>query len=91
MKKRSILEELNMISVERDRNYVVENRGEHLIQSAIYLIEKIEQYYDTPTANDLTNRIINSIRSKDPSKFSRGIRKVIKESQQDFPDQEQES
>ena len=83
MKKRSIIEELNMISVDRDRNYIVENRGEHLIQSAIHLIEKIEQYYDEPTATDLTNRIINSIRSKDPNKFSRGIRKVIKENQQD--------
>lgn len=83
MKKRSIIEELNMISVDRDRNYIVENRGEHLIQSAIHLIEKIEQNYDESTATDLTNRIINSIRSKDPSKFSRGIRKVIKENQQD--------
>ncbi len=83
MKKRSIIEELNMISVDRDRNYIVENRGEHLIQSAIHLIEKIEQNYDESTATDLTNRIINSIRSKDPNKFSRGIRKVIKENQQD--------
>jgi hypothetical protein len=83
VKKRSIIEELNMISVDRDRNYIVENRGEHLIQSAIHLIEKIEQNYDESTATDLTNRIINSIRSKDPSKFSRGIRKVIKENQQD--------
>ena len=83
MKKRSIIEELNMISVDRDRNYIVENRGEHLIQSAIHLIEKIEQNYDESTATDLTNRIINSIRSKDPSKFSRGIRKIIKENQQD--------
>jgi hypothetical protein len=83
VKKRSIIEELNMISVDRDRNYIVENRGEHLIQSAIHLIEKIEQNYDESTATDLTNRIINSIRSKDPSKFSRGIRKIIKENQQD--------
>jgi hypothetical protein len=89
VKKRSIIEELNMISVERDRNYVVENRGEHLIQSAIHLIEKIEQNYDTATATDLTNRIINSIRSKDPSKFSRGIRKIIKESQQDISDEQE--
>lgn len=86
MKKRSIIEELNMISVERDRNYIVENRGEHLIHSAIHLIEQIEQHYDTATATDLTNRIINSIRSKDSSKFSRGIRKVIKESQQNNQD-----
>ena len=82
-KSRSILEELNKISVDRDRNYVVENRGEHVINSAINLIEQIEKYYDEGTAKDLTNRLINSIRSKDTRKFSRGIRKTIKEQAQD--------
>lgn len=80
-KTRSILEELNQISVDRDRNHVVENRADHLITSAIHLIEQIERYYDAETAKDLSNRLINSIRGKDPSKFSRGIKKIIKESQ----------
>ena len=79
-KTRSIIEELNLISVDRDRDHVVENRGEHLIHSVINLIENIEKYYDANTAKDLTNRIINSIRAKNPQKFNRGIRKVIKES-----------
>lgn len=82
-KTRSIIEELNLISVDRDRNHAVENRGEHLIESVIHLIEKIEDNYDEATSKDLTNRIINSIRAKDSSKFSRGIKKVIKESQRD--------
>lgn len=80
-KTRSILEELNQISVDRDRNHVVENRGQHVINSAINLIEQIENYYDENTAKDLTNRLINSIRGKDGAKFSRGIKKHIKESQ----------
>jgi len=80
---RSIIEELNLISVDRDRNHVVENRGEHLIQGIIHLIENMEKYYGQETAKDLTNRIINSIRAKDPQKFHRGIRKIIKESQKD--------
>lgn len=80
-KTTSILEELNQISVDRDRNHVVENRGEHVINSAINLIEQIEKYYDTDTAKDLTNRLINSIRGRDSAKFSRGIKKAIKESQ----------
>jgi hypothetical protein len=82
-KSRSILEELNKISVDRDRNHVVENRGEHVINSAINLIEQIEKYYDEGTAKDLTNRLINSIRSKDTRKFSRGIKKTIKEQARD--------
>lgn len=80
-KTRSILEELNSISVDRSKDYVVENRGEHVINSAINLIEQIETNYDDKIAKDLTNRLINSIRSKDTKKFSRGIKKVIKESQ----------
>jgi len=82
-KYRSIIEELNQISIDRDRNHVVENRGEHVIRSAINLIEQIERYYDAETAKDLTNRLINSIKGKDSTKFSRGIKKIIKESQGD--------
>jgi hypothetical protein len=78
---RSILEELNSISIDRSKDYVVENRGEHVINSAINLIEQLENNYDEKIAKDLTNRLINSIRSKDIKKFSRGIRKVIKEAQ----------
>ena len=82
-KARSILEELNQISVDRDRNHVTSNRGEHVITSAINLIEQIELHYDEKTAKDLTNRLNNSIRGKDVKKFSRGIKKVIKESQRE--------
>jgi|TARA_B100001093_G_C26476754_1_gene863028 hypothetical protein len=82
-KAKSILEELNQISVDRDRNHVTSNRGEHVITSAINLIEQIELNYDEKTAKDLTNRLINSIRGRDVKKFSRGIKKVIKESQRE--------
>jgi hypothetical protein len=76
-KSRSIIEELNQISIDRDRNHVVENRAQHVINSAINLIEQIEKYYDEDTAKDLTNRLVNSIRGKDSSKFSRRIKKII--------------
>ena len=82
-KTRSILEELNQISIDRDRNHVVENRAEHVINSAINLIEQMEKYYNDDTAKDLSNRLINSIRRKDASKFSRGFKKLIKESQRE--------
>ena len=57
-KTRSILEELNQISVDRDRNHVVSNRGEHVIASAISLLEQIDRFYDPATAKDLTNRLV---------------------------------
>lgn len=81
-KSRSIIEELNQISIDRDRNHVVENRAQHVINSAINLIEQIEKYYDEDTAKDLTNRLVNSIRGKDSSKFSRRIKKIIVKDQE---------
>ena len=79
--RKSILAELNQISVDRDRDYSVENRADHVINSAINLLEQIELHYDSDTAKDLSNRLVNSIKGRDPLKFSRGIKKVIKESQ----------
>ena len=82
-KTRSILEELNQISVDRDRDHVVSNRGEHVIASAISLLEQIDTYYDEDTAKDLRNRLVNSIKGRDVKKFSRGISKIIKEAQRE--------
>jgi len=82
-KTRSILEELNQISVDRDRNHVVSNRGEHVIASAISLLEQIDAYYDPETAKELRNRLVNSIKGRDVKKFSRGISKIIKEAQRE--------
>jgi len=82
-KTKSILEELSKISVDRDRNFVTENRAEHLINSAINLLEQIDQHYSAEEAKDLNNRFINSIRGRDAKKFSRGIKKIIKEAQRE--------
>tara|TARA_B100001287_G_C22324036_1_gene362989 strand:- start:179 stop:385 length:207 start_codon:yes stop_codon:yes gene_type:complete len=62
---------------------VVSNRGEHVIASAISLLEQIDTYYDEDTAKDLRNRLVNSIKGRDVKKFSRGISKIIKESQKE--------
>ena len=50
--------------------HVVENRGEHVINSAINLIEQIERYYDADVAKDLTNRLVNSIKAKEVFKLN---------------------
>ena len=74
-KHRSILEELNKISVDKSKDYVVENRAEHVIASAINLLEQIDRNYTQEESKNLTNRLVNSIKHRDPSKFSRGIKK----------------
>jgi hypothetical protein len=78
MKKqtRSILQELNSMITERDRKYVIESRGENIINSAINLINEMRVHYNDQTAGELERRLINSIRAQDPSKFVRGVKRI---------------
>lgn len=73
---RSILDELDSLLSHRDKDNLVESRASHVIQGAINLINYIKENYDAETATELERRLINSIRSQDLSKFSRGIRKI---------------
>jgi len=78
MKKRtrSILDEINSISNQYDKKYIVENTAENVIASASNLIQLITETYDEETGQDLIKRLINSIRTQDETKFRRGIRKA---------------
>ena len=79
-KTRSILDELDNLLVHRDREKLLESRANHIIQSAITLINTIRENYDPEIAADLERRLINSIKGQDPAKFSRGVRRVKNES-----------
>ena len=78
-KSRSILEELNSISVDRNKHHVLENRVEHLVSSVSNIKEILYSLYEEDVALDLERRLINSIKSGEPKKFSRGISKAVKE------------
>ena len=73
---RSILDELDNMLAYKDKDNLVENRASHVIQGAINLINYIKENYDTETALELERRLLNSIRSQDVTKFTRGIRKI---------------
>jgi hypothetical protein len=73
---RSLLSELDSISIHRDRTHFVETRASNVIESAINLLKYIKENYDADTANELERRMLNSIRTGDSAKFMRGIRKV---------------
>lgn len=75
-KTRSILEELDSMYIERDRRHVLENRASNVIASAIRLIEQIEQTYDKEQSENLQRKLINAIRLRDPSKFTRTVRRT---------------
>ena len=73
---RSLLEELNEISVKKDTESVIESRAVHVINSAINLLTLIKENFDPQVAYELERRLLNSIKGSDPAKFTRGIRKI---------------
>lgn len=80
---RSILDELDTMLVHRDKENLVESRANNVITSAINLLNYIRENYDSDTAQQLENRLLNSIRSQDPNKFIRGVRKLKGENRED--------
>lgn len=72
---RSILDELASMSTVKDPANLVESRAQHVIQSAVNLINFIRENYGDDQALDLERRLINSIKSQDPQKFIRGVRR----------------
>ena len=79
---RSILEELSSMSVQRDRSSLVESRANNVISSAINLLNYIRENYDVEQASELERRLLNSIRTQDPQKFTRGVRRLGKNENQ---------
>lgn len=73
---KSILDELTQTSLPCRRE-LVESRGHHVITSALNLLAVIRENYSMEIAEEIERRLINSIRTSDPSKFSRGVRKLL--------------
>lgn len=73
---RSLLEELNDISIKKDTETVIESRAVHVINSAINLLTSIRENFEPDQAYELERRLLNSIKGSDPAKFTRGIRKL---------------
>ena len=73
---RSILTELDELLTHKDKDNLLESRANNIINGAINLINHIRENYDVETAAKLENRLLNAIKGQDPTKFSRGIRKI---------------
>ena len=78
-KTRSLLDELDTFVAKRDNNNLIESRANHVITGAINLLKHIRENYDAETAANLEKRLLNSIRTGEPEKFTRGIRRVRRE------------
>lgn len=75
-KTRSLLEELDAMYVERDKRHVIENRASNVIASAIRLLEEIDSTYTPEQAENLHRKLLNAIKLRDPSKFTRTVRRT---------------
>jgi len=78
-KTRSILDELDNHLIAKDKSLLIESRASHVIQGAINLVNTIRESYGDEEAAELERRLLNSIRSQDPAKFTRGIRRIKNE------------
>lgn len=76
VKKSSILTELQQMISADHKTQVMESRAQHIISSVIHLIEHIESNYSLDEAEDLKRKLLNSIKVKDPSKFSRAVKRI---------------
>ena len=75
-KTRSLLEELDAMYIERDQRHVIENRASNVIASAIRLLEQIDATYPPEQAENLRRKLLNAINQRDPSKFTRTVRRT---------------
>lgn len=74
-KTRSLLEELEALGQNRDTKHIIESRAHNIITSAINLIEMINKHYDPERAQVLERKILSAIKSKDPARFAKSIKK----------------
>lgn len=75
-KTTSILQEINDFVPDRNREDIIESRASHAISQAMFIIDMINETYSEEEADVLVKRFVNSIRTGDPAKFSRSIKKI---------------
>jgi hypothetical protein len=75
-KIRSLMEELNELASKKDKEVALEARATHIINSAINLFLMIRENFEPEAAYELERRFVNSVRTGDPNKFTRSIRRL---------------
>jgi hypothetical protein len=72
---RSLLEELDSMYIERERDLIIESRASNIIAGAINLLEQIDSSYSPEQAENLTRKLLNAIRTRDAGRFARTVRR----------------
>lgn len=74
-KTKSLLEELEALSINRDTSHVIESRGNNIITSAINLLEMISKHYTAEQTEVLERKLLGAIKSRDQTRFAKSLRK----------------
>lgn len=75
-RSKSILEEISSYVPQKSREDLIEARAQHIIVSAINLLETIEESFTPEEAEALKKRFVSSIRGADPSRFTRMVKRI---------------
>lgn len=75
-RSRSILEEISSYVPQRSKEDLIEARAQHIIVSAINLLESIDETFSPDEAEALKKRFVSSIRGSDPNRFTRMVNRI---------------
>lgn len=75
-RSRSILEEISSYVPQKSKEDLIEARAQHIIVSAINLLESIDESFSPEEAEALKKRFVSSIRGADPNRFTRMVQRI---------------
>ncbi len=75
-RSRSILEEISTYVPLKSKEDLIEARAQHIIVSAINLLESIDESFSPDEAEALKKRFVSSIRGADPNRFTRMCKRI---------------
>ena len=75
-RSRSILEEISSYVPKASKEDLIEARAQHIIVSAINLLESIDESFSPEEAEALKKRFVSSIRGADPNRFTRMVKRI---------------
>ena len=75
-KFRSMLDEMESLLPEKDKHVVIEARASHILESAINLLQLINDNFPPHEAQELQRRFFLAVKNENPKKFLVGIRRM---------------
>ena len=70
------MEEISAFVPQKGKEELIEARAQHIIVSAINLLESIDEYFTPDEAEMLKKRFVSSIRGADPNRFTRMVKRI---------------